>query len=308
MIDDIKRRDILKTVGVIGAGIIVIDQSQTVSSMNANSRSTPSANTTSTPSKNVTSTRSANTNIQKDTDLHRGSIQFVEAKLEFLDVPDEAPRIKSDGFTPYVVNEKQNQLSIITAPVDQFSDGSTVLYDGAVQTIPTQAFERELKRQITFETDFPQSNKIIAELEGEINPPNIAVKKGDRGDKIRITVDGRPRTIPAGHTKSIKFSTRDIRYRGKSKESKTVPNPRDKGPETVRRPKPGPINNASVTPSLTVRNHGSLNVYGKKGAWVLPLETSDEWVQTMTRSIRNTNNDAVITENFVVFSVGGGAK
>lgn len=243
----------------------------------------------------------------EDPEFYLGDVQYVETIVEHEDAP-QRPRTHRDGLIEYVVDEPTRRLTLTGAPLDVFQTNDTVVTTGNdFYGLPASIPKLATTDRLTVTADYSRLREEILALEDQYTVPHVQLS-AEGGDTVTATADGRNVTVAADDTATLELEPRDVKVRGQSTGTKMVENPRTEGDELIEVAKEGSVEPVAVTPTVKVRNHGTLKVYGTPNGRVLPLDSTNEYAQNRVSSILSApDNDIQRTDeaDLLVLYEGG---
>lgn len=237
-------------------------------------------------------------------ELSVGRSVFVETVLEHPTAP-QWPRIESDGVAPYYIDNKNKRLTLAGAPLEPFEKGDVIRARGYYSP-PAVIFGDRERSTLTVEADYRQVSGTEVAVEDKQQSSQVSVRVKD--DTIFLSTKTQSVEVGPDTEQILELKQREVTVRGRSTETKLVPNPRDVGPETVEKLLPGPLKQHKVNPVLKIRNHGELEVFGEESALILPLQSDDKYAQTAIESLRATDASLNVNRDsdLLVARFGGG--
>jgi hypothetical protein len=156
---------------------------------------------------------------------------------------------------------------------------------------------------LTITSDYRGIERTTLHLEEKYVPPRVDIEP--KGGRALVSIDGQTLHVPTNTEKTAELESRTVKVRERGEETRTVPNPREGGPSTLEMTAPGPVVSRTVTPSVRVRNHGRVDVFGSPNAVVVPLDSDDRRARNTVRSLKATANTHISTDqNLLVLEKG----
>lgn len=229
----------------------------------------------------------------RQTDLHLGSVDFVEVVVEHPNAPS-FPRAQGDRFPLYFLDQASSRLTLAGAPLDPFAENNGVVSGEGFRPLPGAALSAREEPMLTVTSDYRGVERTTLHLEEKYTPPRVEVELD--GGRATVSTNEQPFHVSTNAEKAVELESRTVDVRERGKETRTVPNPREGGPDTVEMTAPGPVVSRTVTPSVRVRNHGRVDVFGAPNADVVPLDSDDERARSIVQSLKATANSRIRTD------------
>jgi hypothetical protein len=202
-------------------------------------------------------------------DYFLGETIFVETKIEYKNVTT-SPLLQVTNLANYVVDEKNNYLTLTNAPIKKFEDSDLVVTNGSSfvrggNKLPAQQSER----LATLSADYRRLEHRSISLEEPMTVPKLTVN--GNGDFATVQFNGDAAAVHTGEEQTIQLGSTPVTVLNEPGEASSDSN------ETVY----------SARPRITIRNHGRLPVYGAQNSRVLPLNSDDPYAKARVHSVLN---------------------
>lgn len=208
-----------------------------------------------------------------------GETHLVDLTLEHEGI-DDADAYGGGGDPRHVVDADAGLVTVGTGRVETFRSDFLAGFRGRYAADGARLAPRA-KRSLVTADHFDRRHTGTVLVDGTYTPPRFAVTRTGGGVVVRS--GDREQRVPAGGTASLELPERRVETAGRG---------------TV-----------TVTPVVGARNNGRLDVYGRPGARVLPIDADDPRVQNLVRHYVTAAEveDAVSvsrTDRFLVVEIG----
>lgn len=172
----------------------------------------------------------------KETGNEMGSVQLVEAVVEHAGVPDDVTRITTDGMPNYVVDKKDNIISL-KPEINKPNKDSLVSHNKITSINETPQNQRKVKN-ITVNSNYTQAVQEKVRVEELYRPPSIDIKSVE-GQTVAVRAENKEWEVGPERETVVELETRDVGlFNGYEAD---------------------PIN-SELTPKARIRNHGELSM------------------------------------------------
>jgi hypothetical protein len=214
--------------------------------------------------------------------LYSGKTHLVESYLthEGIEIPD----YHTDGGDPsHIVLSDDNLVTVCATPVRNFRRNAALSFRRGFHslsnqmgtTIPETGSE---KKRVRLETDEYNSFTRSALLSENYSIPDWSVRPFSSRE-IRIQTSNKTTTIEAGDSTIVYLPGRKVKTTG------------------------GDVK--QITPILTVKNHGELDVYSREDAKIFPRNSGNSWIdhrifQYLNAAMDSSRFTISKTDDFVI--------
>lgn len=228
--------------------------------------------------------------------LSLGTTAFIEASLQHS-VPSDEALGNLDGLRRYSIHRDEGMVGLLSNPAtDVFSDADAVVTTGRdFSEAPTDVFGNTTTA-LTVEADQPTASERVLFLESKYTQPTLEVNSADT-DEVTATVGDEELTLSAGDETTVSLASAEVEvpddtvYLGEEK-----PDPEYKTIE--------------VEPRIELRHNGSVDVFGKQGRYIVPMNANDPFTQRF-KGMRKDNKGSSVVEQAgpnLFVGVKGGKK
>ena len=212
---------------------------------------------------------------EPDAEYALGSRQFAELKLEHDELASRAGTT-ADRLIPYVVDD--SRVAAAYASPDRFQGDALLGSPTGVTELPATLHLPGSRSQLAATTDYRGLEYRSVRLADDYDGVEVAVETLADGS-LRVAVEGREATVEPGAETTLALGEREVALRGESQRTTTVENPRGDGPATLEVAEPGPVESMTVQPTLSIRNHGSVDAYAADDAALVPVDAPGDYAQ-----------------------------
>ena len=194
--------------------------------------------------------------IENGTSL--GEVTFAEMSVGHENVPS-FPVAHTDDFAEYLVGNERDQV-VLTKAADDETVG-TFRNSDAVATDMNGLYQRFSNAR--FNDDRSEFARLDPTRELQLTKPYrsppIKLNENSAGT-VEVVAGGASISVKPNGTEQLTLSPREVVGRSTDTGMKTIQDPRQKGQE-IEVPKKGKEKTATITPVVTVINHGSVEVF-----------------------------------------------
>lgn len=199
------------------------------------------------------------------TEYDRGSVTFIEMKLQYGSVP-RYPRLTADNLANYSIDTANDRVLLTGARPGQIVAGSGVVSESrtfsTVNDVTTQEVGRDPSR-VSPDTDYRHLHATYLELASPRQRPTVTTELTPDG--IEVSTGMQSTRVGPDSESSLELD----------RETVTVDS-RNGGTRTV-----------TLLPKLHVHNHGELRVLGAENERLLPLDSDDPYAQARVSAVTN---------------------
>ncbi|MFB6138057.1 MAG: hypothetical protein ABEJ42_06925 [Halobacteriaceae archaeon] len=201
-------------------------------------------------------------------DLHQGSKKVVDLKVNHPGAPDRIPRVSLATAVPNTYATEDRLFMLKVGPEDVGGAHDTLLRSPLNITGFSGQSGFQQSGTLYQDSDFDGKSATQLRPVDGYSPLNLDVEMEAR--TAVVSEGGEPiLRVPAGSKETKELSERKVTVKKYGDpEEREIQRPGREGTRTVR-PVLG-TENGSVTPTLTVRNNGVLDMFGASGAAVVP--------------------------------------
>lgn len=223
-------------------------------------------------------------------DIDLGRTLFVETTLEYDGAP-EYPVLQRCGVPGHSIDVEGELLTLVEAPVTAFAESNAVLsMNNGYRTGPGLRHESPVQsRLVPIETS-PNGwvHRALVTVSKQGPQLRYKVTVDDEAKRARVATESRTLSISPGDTEEIRLDSRSIRTPTRTRATRTVDNPRERGPEKLEVPAPDETETVELTPVLSVRNHGVVRCLGSEDLRIYPRRPRDEFAKLRVGNVNVT--------------------
>lgn len=210
-------------------------------------------------------------------------VQFVEFYREHEGI-NEATLHSDSAGSSYFLFDNFLSLGLAATPhhIDKLKSNSLIASDRRKYYKSSQNVGFSENQMLKTSGNYSQSKKLYATLENNYQFPSVELHDA-QDDSLIIDFDDEKFRIDSQTERHLRAHPRSVR-------------PTRDGEEI------------SVTPKLSVKHHGGIDVHGKKNAITLPKETMRRKVRRLSAQLRRTTREREgysleETEDFYIFNI-----
>jgi len=216
----------------------------------------------------------------KQEGLSLGTSAFIEATLEH-NVPSDKSLGHLDGLRRYSIHRDQGLVGLVSNPATSvFSDADAVVTTGRdFSEVPADVFGNTTTA-LTVDADHPTASERVLFLESKYTQPKLEINSANT-DEVNASIGDEKVTFSAGEERTVSLSPAEVEvpddtvYLGEKK-----PDPEYKTIE--------------VEPRIELRHNGSVDVFGKQGRYIVPMNANDPFTQRFKGMRKDNEGSSVV--------------
>jgi hypothetical protein len=193
-------------------------------------------------------------------------VEFVEVLIEHENTPDY-PTAHADKFVRYMIGEDKLLLSDFVNKNDAYElvkNDKVINKNGEHITPQAGTSSEPPNKRLTISTGVDGRSSVILQLEEPYSPPSPNISRmNDELVKVNDDESGIELTVSRGEDDRVRLPDQKVVVRQKSDSFRTIQDPQLGEERKVR--KRGELRSVEVTPVVTVKNHGRIDVYSRGG-------------------------------------------